>query len=639
MQTLWTRVAQAGCRCPQCLASAPGTLARRSTTSAGRRPQYWTSSTLWYSGIFAAAATLDAKQKVQRREKWDQAIAEIKEELGHQDEQPTEQEAVKAKRIVKSQQVFEGEEAIRELEANLDSGRARELRPRWPTNTGAPLDERFLAPQSIYAPDSHKVKASSRRYNYRKMEFIMNRSDWLQLNIMDTIRRSEMIEEAADAVPPEYAALIRMPRPFILRSIFRKNEDYDRIVRTADEDCSPSQPIPSRGERLCSYHQDDQGHFRNVVSELNSTLRYLFERATSGTLLMPALLAKIAFNLQCSTAPPDLDTYNTLLVGFFNLSEHELFENTVHAMKGSHMRPNEVTLAAVLGYNTTIGDFENFRHWVALMRGSVKSKPRAWSSLDQEYRLGLMEARPDIMITDDNHTRLVRDEASGRVIQRPHASPIVFGALVKGILKFSGFDVALGIVHSMAEEGWGLCMKGMAPLLHDCALRGDWAAGLSVWKQLQALKTKSRERVGRQWSEEKVPPTAFADMLKLTSSCRQREIFDDVLQQAEQTHPYNMDQILYWATSPDDRPERMELPRARGERPASDPGQGHANSPYLDPNYEEKEVSVESQSRSDVNVAFPQLVEGRDSDSRLKIRYGGVLPLKSSTTTRIESGV
>ena len=53
-------------------------------------PRYWTSSTIWYSGIFAAAATLDAGVKIQRREKWDMAIAEVKQELNQQEPSPVE---------------------------------------------------------------------------------------------------------------------------------------------------------------------------------------------------------------------------------------------------------------------------------------------------------------------------------------------------------------------------------------------------------------------------------------------------------------------------------------------------------------------------------------------------------------------
>ena len=90
MQTIWSRIAQGGssaagssaCKCPQCLTFAGGLTRRVGAGATRQKPKYLTSSTLWYSGIFAAAATLDAGAKLRRREKWDRAIAEVREELG-----------------------------------------------------------------------------------------------------------------------------------------------------------------------------------------------------------------------------------------------------------------------------------------------------------------------------------------------------------------------------------------------------------------------------------------------------------------------------------------------------------------------------------------------------------------------------
>lgn len=84
MQTLWSRLAtrtRVSCGCPSCLSHTAG-VARRPITAAGKRPNYAYSSTLFYSGIFAAAATTDAVVKQKRRERWDRAIAEVKQEIG-----------------------------------------------------------------------------------------------------------------------------------------------------------------------------------------------------------------------------------------------------------------------------------------------------------------------------------------------------------------------------------------------------------------------------------------------------------------------------------------------------------------------------------------------------------------------------
>lgn len=581
MQTLWTRVAQASCRCPQCLASAPGAVARRATTAAGRRPQYWTSSTLWYSGIFAAAATLDAKQKIQRREKWDQAIADIQQELGQDEEQKAEQvveqevlreesrEASQASshttehENASAQYIFEGEDALRALEANLDSSTSRRRQPMWPTNTGPPLDKGFLPPQSIYASRRSKAQASTTRLHAHKMECIMNRMDRLQLHIIFLLMTRGMQAEAVKSVPPEYGQFIQNSTVHdINHHIAMKDQDYDRLMKMPDIHILNDQPFErSHGDmRLCSYQQDDMGQFHQTTREMNYSLGRLFRRSQDGSLSLPGLLANIAHHLHSTDAPPNIDTFNTLLVGFFNAGEHYLFKRTVQVMKGSHMRPNEVTLTAVLQYNTAIGDEEHFLHWLHLMRGSAKVK-RSWG---EEYdkklsRMGLMLATPDVNINDFNHTRFARDEKSGNVIQRPYATPMVFGAIVKGVLEFSGFETALKVAEAMAQEGWSLCMNGLGPLIRDCAERRDWNAGSALWKHVSTLQALSRQRRDIGPSGESLAIPTYASMLRLCRRCGKRDEFDVVLDAARKTHPGAEKRIMELAISGGDKNDKISL--------------------------------------------------------------------------------
>jgi hypothetical protein len=93
----------------------------------------------------------------------------------------------------------------------------------------------------------------------------------------------------------------------------------------------------------------------------------------------------------------------------------------------------------------------------------------------------------------------------------------------------------------MGKEGWGLCMAGLTPLLKDCAERGDWASGLAVWKQIQALKFKSdRHRV----VSEQIGMEAFAAMLRLCTTCDQRDVFDSIWKQASTAWKGSMEKIV-----------------------------------------------------------------------------------------------
>ena len=140
MQTLWTRIAQSGggagsaCKCPQCLSFAGGPT-KRVGSAAARRPQkYLTSSTLWYSGIFAAAATLDASVKLQRRERWDRAIAEVKKELGKEETAgAVKEDQVKGGAVEDEADVLYSLGALEEALGGVGSSFKTQ---RWPANTG-----------------------------------------------------------------------------------------------------------------------------------------------------------------------------------------------------------------------------------------------------------------------------------------------------------------------------------------------------------------------------------------------------------------------------------------------------------------------------------------------------------------------
>ena len=101
------------------------------------------------------------------------------------------------------------------------------------------------------------------------------------------------------------------------------------------------------------------------------------------------------------------------------------------------------------------------------------------------------------------------------------------------MIKFGGFDTALDVCKNMGEQGWGLCMSGLAPLLHDCAEREDWQSGVAVWQQIKQLETRSRRKAGRERHQmERIPMGVFASMLRLCLGKGDRAMYDDVWKHA-----------------------------------------------------------------------------------------------------------
>jgi hypothetical protein len=530
MQTLWSRIAQSGaagsaCKCPQCLTFAGG-LTRRVGAGASRRtPKYLTSSTLWYSGIFAAAATLDAGAKVRRREKWDRAIAEVRQELG-KDEEGERVGLVREEESDNALVEEDGsvtyrpgpdplEDAFGELEPTFKQ-------PRWPSNTGPPLEPRNLAPESIYAFSGRRAKRETRAWTPKKIETISLSVDLLQLRIMINLINRGLGGEAAREVPEEYGAYLLKARESLHAHKTTLKQDFGRVreaPHTLEGYERTSNHLPLN--TFSSIEAGEKGY--RTPRDLNLSLQSLFKEHKRQGITTPALLARICYNLSVSPLPPNLDTYNTLLLGLSAAKQPDIITIIIRSLHQCNLRPNETSITAILKHYTATDDPDSFVHFVQRMRGKHS---------------GLALAHPDIRITDVSNGRLIpHEDDPTKIIQLPYPTPKVFAALIAGVTKFGGFDTALGVCKNMGEEGWGVCMSGLDPLLQDCADRKDWESGLSVWEQVQQLEAKSRRMSSnRERGAERIPLQVYAAMLRLCLGSGELERYEDVWQQATKIH-------------------------------------------------------------------------------------------------------
>ena len=494
-------------------------------------PKYITSSTLWYSGIFAAAATFDAGIKKQRREQWDLAIAGVKQELEQPTEaakeqlldvrdqpQPTQQLPV---RYEPFDELLGGEDIFR----HVDPSRPK---PLWPTNTGPALIPHNLPPQSIYADDGRKFGAQNAQLTAKKLARLETSVEILQLKLLLELQQRGWSEEAAKSIPDDYGVVnIRQDSEELNRQLEIKRETWSRLGK-ADSALANYQR-PEGDTSLCSFAQANMEHANLGVRRLNWSLRNFFKLEAEQKITKPSLIAQTLYNLCVSSSPPNLNTFNTLLLGFSRAQEPLLVDHVIREFRQANFRPNEISLVAILNHYTNTDQPRNFAYWIGLMRGKDN---------------GLMLARPDINITDAGRSRLVRKaDEPWKVVQLPYPTPSVFGAVIAGVIKFAGFDKALSVCQDMGREGWGLCMAGLTPLLQDCAERGNWGSGTAVWDQIQALKTMSRRKVGSRWMTERIQLGTFAAMLRLCTRSKNKESFDSVWTQAMRTHPNSTDRL------------------------------------------------------------------------------------------------
>lgn len=476
----------------------------------------------------------------------DRAIAEMKEELGKEEKVGLTGEGKAVKEILEEEGIVLYrpdvlEEAFGEVEPTFK-------RPRWPVNTGPQLQPHNLAPESIYADGERREKGQVRSWSPKKVETISLSVDLLQLRILIFLIKSGLSEEAALAVPEEYGAHLSRSLETLHRHKQMLKNDLGR-VREAPHTLEGYEPTSPRDLMNIFGQVVDYGEGFRTPKELNVSLQSLLKDHKRQRITTPTLLARICYNLSVSHLPPNLDTYNTLLLGLSAANQTDVVTHVIRSLKQCNLRPNETSIAAILNHYTVTDDASSFVHFVETMRGK---------------HLGLSLARPDIRITDACNGRLVPKEGDPtKIIQLPYPTPKVFAALIAGVTKFAGFDTALGICQKMGEEGWGLCMSGMAPLLQDCVDRRDWEAGLSVWEQIRQLEARSKSNLSdREHGHEKIPMRVYAAMLRLCLNKGEREMYEEVWDQATRAHRKGAWTIARMVK------DQMRLPLA--ETPAND---------------------------------------------------------------------
>ncbi|KAG9725560.1 hypothetical protein KCU60_g20711, partial [Aureobasidium melanogenum] len=270
--------------------------------------------------------------------------------------------------------------------------------------------------------------------------------------------------------------------------------------------------LPRQHKYGVTYRQDALGDFHLTAQNLNSALGQLFEKKKSGQLAYEELVAKVAYNLYISSAPPDLDCWNTLLCGFMDCGDIFLVNPTLNAIRNANVRHNEITIRATLKYYIMVNSPDRFVTFVDRVRGLGN---------------GLMLAKPTITINDSGRHRLVLKD-NGKIVQKPYHTPGVFETIVQGVLHFAGFDVALRICKDMRREGWGLSIRGLTPLLDDRARNADYKLGCQIWGLIKMLQAESKAK----GNQERLFARTYSAMLRLCSACNDMARFDEILREA-----------------------------------------------------------------------------------------------------------
>jgi hypothetical protein len=266
------------------------------------------------------------------------------------------------------------------------------------------------------------------------------------------------------------------------------------------------------------YEHNEDGLHHELLRDLNASLVELFEGYKSQQLNLNTLLVKICHNLLVSTAPPNVQTMNILLLGFY--SSDKYVKNSSAASQVRHVildwliaicymvkiRPNEITCATVLATYRRRGMRGEFAKFVHRMRGTGGP-------------LALMYTKA-LTLRPENTPRLIPTENDPLIFkQAVYPSPMIFAEVIKGVAKFYTLEDAITVCKDFTAKEWGYDWSCLHYLLNACIVQKDWRSGLWVWSEIKAFWKAGHEE----------PIRILAAMLALCVQCQEKEMFAEVL--------------------------------------------------------------------------------------------------------------
>ena len=541
MQTLWARAAQvrSTCRCSLC-ASPANTLARKVTGIPVKRGIRQGDIFLVFSSTAAfEAAVIDSVQKDARSKQWDKVIVEGKEQI----------EAVEADHEKRIKALLDSAEGrlVRDRGEHQDIG--KECNPSycftdsrlewswqgvfsWATRNdelrratgfedwkGPPLsllkslkatelrellsDKRIL--RHFYggpdcanlAPDPPKPTISTQKL--RTLEWSMAK---LVLKILwavcgqDCYRLLPRIptDRLAHVIPLDDVLSSYNAWDTKLMQANRKLEELFAHPSGSDIYEYIERPNLPRYDAQITTYEDGWIHLNTA---LHKTLQKMKHKKK-----LDSPIAKICQDLLLCRTPPNIHTFNLLLVRFCQLEELSLVHFVLESMWESHIRPNEITHATILRFFTVTGNKKEFALYVKRMRG---------------LKQGLALADPAKPLSPLVKNRVhIFGKNLHKIAVKARMNQEVYSALIVGLLRFFDSEDAMYWYRAMIDQGWRPTVETLTAILQKSCQQNDWSTGMATWQQYtkEALKATA---VAYEW------------MLRLCQRCRHHHVYSEIL--------------------------------------------------------------------------------------------------------------
>lgn len=260
-------------------------------------------------------------------------------------------------------------------------------------------------------------------------------------------------------------------------------------------------PAPSYDEARALYNERSPQYIFSSInrSEAGANSQRLNERlrsiTDSSTLNLREKVGRVCYNLLVSAHPPDMHTYNTLIVAFDKCGSHALSEALVHSFFFDRLlKPTPSTYVAILNHYRNTNNHGQFLRALACLTGvdSVTG-----GKIRRRANADIVES-PVLHSWASDTTR--RTMTGNWVYEHVPLHQHLVEEVIRGLLHFQLFDQAASFFVSCLSSGVQISARVMRQVLDDCVYALDWRGAIRLvqgfsqhQKRLRALLADDSE--------------------------------------------------------------------------------------------------------------------------------------------------
>ena len=531
MRTLWHRAAQirSTCNCSLCYSATPALSRRTTSGSVKRRIRFNDVFTVFYSSILASAAIADVGWKEAKTKNWQKLIEEARNDLRALEDQQQERLAAVSK-LENIAAPIQGSAKDTWHETFAWAAQERDRRKalgfehlKGPSlglleSLSTPEIEELLFDKYIARLNSKDGKHlwdttdTRRKLSIKKVKTL----EWSIRKLAHRLILSSLEEQESPQSHRADSKVYSSPRQHFVGM-------HSDQLKTKLEQCAQRLKFLARHSSNTEYWYrfespkapnyscwSDVGPER--VDSLNTKLYEIFEYCRSHTIEKDTLVASICSALLMSYVPPDVHSYNLLIVHLTKLKQMDDVKAVIASMYECHIRPNEVTLCALLHYYTITNNSIAFLRLLGKMEGhsgglsvasaaieinpvladryqphrKIQKNPIPISEEEEDYYYEIegyrFRPRGHQPRAECHGTRKIVEKARMMIINRA-----VYGALIRAALKFLSPSRAMAFYKQMFADGWEAGTRELGDILRHCCEKLEWHGALAVWREICKL--------------------------------------------------------------------------------------------------------------------------------------------------------